>query len=193
MSNRERGEKGSSRSAVEVCGDARGNNGPINQRRLEAQKGLEYVLRIGRLARLGPSREQVLKKSMTGTTRRCDSRLLICWTLQELAMDLGDSTNEAESCRMLVAKGADPSRTGHCWLTSRRKDTRACMSLAIQPLRGLDGAGRECERRGFEGAHDVGRLIGPAEVIAASLITRLKPIITRSGGWVRPETWTIHG
>jgi hypothetical protein len=54
--------KGSSRSAVEVCGDARGNNGPINQRRLEAQKGLEYVLRIGRLARLDPSSEQVLKK-----------------------------------------------------------------------------------------------------------------------------------
>jgi hypothetical protein len=62
----------------EVCGDARGNNGPINQRRLEAQKGLEYVLRIGPLAWLDPSTEQVLKKSMTGTTRRCDSGVLIC-------------------------------------------------------------------------------------------------------------------
>ena len=40
MSNKQRmRKKGSSRSA-EVCGDARGNNGPINQRRLEAQKGL---------------------------------------------------------------------------------------------------------------------------------------------------------
>jgi hypothetical protein len=53
--------------------------------------------------------------------------------------------------------------------------------------------GRECERRGFEGAHDVPSLIGPTEVIAASLITHPKPIITRSSGWVRPETWTIHG
>jgi uncharacterized membrane protein YccF (DUF307 family) len=45
-----------------------------------------------------------------------------------------------------------------------------------------------------EGAHEVTRLIGRAEVIAASLITHQKPIITRSGGWVRPETWTmIHG
>jgi hypothetical protein len=54
--------------------------------------------------------------------------------------------------------------------------------------------GRKCERRGFEGAHDYTGLIGPIEVIAASLITPLKPIITRSSGWVRPETWTmIHG
>jgi hypothetical protein len=85
------------------------------------------VLRIGRLARLDPSFEQVLKKSMTGTTRRCDSSALICWTSRKLAMDFGDSTNEAESCRMLVAKRVYPSRTGHCWLTSRRKDNRACM------------------------------------------------------------------
>jgi hypothetical protein len=36
-------------------------------------------------------------------------------------------------------------------------------------------------------------VIGPWGVIAASLITVAKPIITRSGGWMRPETWTIHG
>jgi hypothetical protein len=65
---------------------------------------------------------------MKGSTRRWDCSELICWTLRKLAMDLGDSTNEAESCRMLVAKEANPSRTGHCWLTWRRKDSRACMS-----------------------------------------------------------------
>lgn len=54
--------KGSSRSATEVCSDARGSHGPINQRRLEAQRALEYVLRIGRLARLERTREQVVKK-----------------------------------------------------------------------------------------------------------------------------------
>lgn len=32
--------KGNSRSAEDVCSDARGNNGPINQRRLEAQEEL---------------------------------------------------------------------------------------------------------------------------------------------------------
>jgi hypothetical protein len=66
------------------------------------------VLRIGRLARLGPSSQRVLKKSMTGTTRRCDSSVLICWLSRRLAMVFGDSTNEAESCRMLVAKRATP-------------------------------------------------------------------------------------
>lgn len=103
------------------------------------------------ISTLGSVEEQVLKKSMTGTTRRCDSSLLICWTFQMLAMDLGDSTNEAASCRMLVAKGADPSRSDDCWLTSRRKGTRACMSWAIQPLGGLDGTGsrvRKDEGRG---------------------------------------------
>jgi hypothetical protein len=85
------------------------------------------VLRIGPLARLGPLSGQVLEKSITGTTRRCDSGALICWTSRKLAMVFGDSTNEAESCRMLVAKRAYPSRPGLCWLTSRRKDNRACM------------------------------------------------------------------
>ena len=98
------------------------------------------------ISTLGSVEEQVLKKSMTGTTRRCDSSLLICWTFQIVAMDLGDSTNEATSCRMLVAKGADPSRSDDCWLTSRRKDTRACMSWAIQPLGGLDGTGSRVRR-----------------------------------------------
>jgi hypothetical protein len=176
-----------------VCGAARGNHGPINQRRLEAQRGLEYVLRIGRVARLGPSSEQVLKKSVTGTARRCEWRRLICWSMRKLAMDLGDSTNEAESCRMLVAKGADPSRAEDCWLPSRRKDNRACMSSAVQPLRGPGGTGTRVRTTRVEGAHDIAGLIGRAEVIAASLITRQKPIITRSGGWVRPETWAIHG
>lgn len=32
--------RGDNRSAVEVCGDARGSNRPINHGRLEAQKGL---------------------------------------------------------------------------------------------------------------------------------------------------------
>jgi hypothetical protein len=176
-----------------VCGDARGNNGPINPRRLEAQRGLEYVLRIGRLARLGPSSDQVLSKSVTGTTRRCECRLPICWTSRKLAMDLGDSTNDADSCRMLVAKGAAPSRTGLCWLPSRRKDNRACMSSAVQPLRGPDGPGTRVRETRVAGTHDAASLIGRAEVMAASLITPPKPIITRSGGWVRPETWTIHG
>lgn len=48
--------------------------------------------------------------------------------------------------------------------------------------------GRKCERRGFKGAHESAGLIGLTCVIAASLITPLKPIITRSSGWVRPET-----
>lgn len=66
------------------------------------------MLRIGQLAWLGPSSQQVLKKSMTGSTRRCDSSVLICWLLRRLAMVFGNSTREAESCRMLVAKWATP-------------------------------------------------------------------------------------
>jgi hypothetical protein len=152
------------------------------------------VLRIGRLARLGPSSKQVLDKSMTGTTRRCESSVLICWTMRKLAMVFGDSTKETEACLMPVAKGAAPSRAGHCWLTSRRKDNRACMLCAIQPLRRLEGTGTRVRETRVEGAHHVADMIGLPGVIAASLITPLKPIITRSGGWVRPATWTmIHG
>lgn len=51
--------------------------------------------------------------------------------------------------------------------------------------------GPKVPKTGIEGAHDVQGLIGRIEVIAASLITLPKPIITRSGGWVRPETWTM--
>lgn len=54
--------------------------------------------------------------------------------------------------------------------------------------------GRECGRRGFEGAHELAGLIGLVLVIAASLITPLRPIITRSSGWGRTETLAmIHG
>lgn len=48
-------------------------------------------------------------------------------------------------------QGGRPRRNGRCWPTSRRKDNRACISRAIQPLRGLDGAGtrvQEDEGRG---------------------------------------------
>jgi hypothetical protein len=129
------------------------------------------VLRIGRLARLGPSSDQVLSKSVTGTTRRRRCRPPICWTSRKLAMDLGDSTNDADACRMLVAKGAAPSRTGLCWLPSRRKDNRACMSSAVQPLRGPDGPGTRARETRVAGTHDAASLIGRAEVMAASLIT----------------------
>lgn len=66
------------------------------------------MLRIGPLARLGLSSERVLKKSMTGTTRRRGSSSLICCMSRRLAMDFGDSTSEAASCRMLVAKWVTP-------------------------------------------------------------------------------------
>lgn len=68
------------------------------------------------------------------------------------------------------------------------------MSWALQPLRGLGSTGDESAKdEDSEGAHELGGLIGRAGVMAASQITPPKPIITRSSGWVRPETWTIHG
>jgi hypothetical protein len=60
-------------------------------------------------------------------------------------------------------------------------------------LEGRTAQGRERKKTRVEGAHEVAAVIGQRDVIAASLITVEKPIITRSGGWVRPETWTIHG
>jgi hypothetical protein len=151
MSNKQRMRKKESSRSAEVCGDARGNNGPINPRRLEAHRGLDYVLRIGRVARLDGSRKQVLDKSMTGTTRRWDCRPLICWSSRKLAMDLGDSTNEADSCRMLVAKGAAPVATDAVGQLRAAKTTVPACSRAIEPLRGLAGTGtrvQEDEGRG---------------------------------------------
>jgi hypothetical protein len=60
-------------------------------------------------------------------------------------------------------------------------------------LEGQTAQGRERKKTRVGGAHEVAAVIGRRGVIAASLITVAKPIITRSGGWVRPETWTIHG
>jgi hypothetical protein len=48
--------------------------------------------------------------------------------MRKLAMEFGDSTNEADACRMLAAKLAHPSRMELCWFASRRKVDRACMS-----------------------------------------------------------------